>query len=331
MKKNILITGGAGYIGYQLVKQLLKRKDVFVTVLDSFIYESDSLIEFRKNKNLNVIKGDICNIYDMVKVVKNADIVVALAAIVGDPACALDEEQTYSSNYHSTALLIQLCNYYKVKRLIFASSCSVYGASDNLLNEGSKLNPLSLYAKTRVMSEELIQKNINQNLEWIILRFGTVFGRSKRMRFDLVVNFLTANSFFTKKIDILGKDQWRPLVHVRDVANSLFLSIFADKSIVSKEIFNVGDNKLNVQIKDIAKKIGSKIKKIRINYKQIPSSDRRNYRVSFDKIRTILKFEAKYSIEDGINEIILFLSKNKINYLDDKYYNVKYLFKLFKK
>src|SRR3989344_3329554 len=111
MKKKVLITGGAGYIGYHLVRQLLKRKDVYITVLDSFLYEDSSLNEFKKNKNLSIIKGDICNLYDMVKVVKNADIVIALAAIVGDPACALDEEQTYSSNYHSTALLVQLCNY----------------------------------------------------------------------------------------------------------------------------------------------------------------------------------------------------------------------------
>lgn len=331
MKKKILITGGAGYIGYHLVKQLLKRKDVMVTVIDSFIYENDSLVEFKKNKNLNVVKGDICNIYDMVKVVKNTDIVVALAAIVGDPACALNEEQTYSSNYHSTDLLVQLCNYYKVKRLIFASSCSVYGASDVILNEGSKLSPLSLYAKTRIMSEELIKKNSDKNLEWTILRFGTVFGLSKRMRFDLVVNFLTANSFHVKKIKILGGDQWRPLVHVDDVANALYLSIFADSDLVSREIFNVGDNKLNVQIKDIAEKIKEKIKKVQVNYENIAPADRRNYRVSFDKIRTILKFEAKHSIESGINEIIAYLNKNKINYLDDKYYNVKYLFKLFKK
>ena len=116
-----------------------------------------------------------------------------------------------------------------------------------------------------------------------------------------------------------------------DVANALFLSIFADSNIVSREIFNVGDNKLNVQIKDIAEKISSKIKKIQINYKHIPSSDRRNYRVSFDKIRTLLKFEAKYSIERGIQEIIVNLKKNKIDYLNERYYNVKYLFKLFKK
>ena len=164
MKNKILVTGGMGYIGYHVVKQLLQQKQK-VVVLDSFLYENHTLDEFKNNKSLRVIKGDIRNITDLVRAIKGVKTVISLAAIVGDPASALNKEETLSSNYHSTKLLIDICKYYGVKRLVFASTCSVYGQNDGILNEGSKLNPLSLYAKTRVMSEEIIKSREIDMLE----------------------------------------------------------------------------------------------------------------------------------------------------------------------
>lgn len=329
MPKKILVTGGAGYIGYYVIQKLLEETRSKVVVLDSLLYESKTLDEFKANNRLALIQGDIRNIADLVTVIKGTDVVIALAAIVGDTACALNKEQTLSSNYHSTDLLIQICKYYNVKRLVFASSCSVYGAEDIILNEGSKVNPLSLYAETRVMSEELIKKNCGDSLESVILRFGTVFGWSRRMRFDLAVNFLTAKAFFTKEIDIIGGDQWRPFVHVQDVARAVLLSSFAKKEKVAGEIFNVGGNRLNIQIKKIAEDIKKHIKNVKVNHKKLAPADRRNYRVSFDKIEHVLGFKPRYSLGDGISEIITQLKSQKISYLDDKYYNVKYLYKHF--
>ena len=124
---NILVTGGAGYLGSHLVKKLLDYGHS-VTLLDNFLYGSNGIKNIKDNKNVNIINGDICNIKDVVKAVKHNDVAIALAAIVGDPACNLDEEETLSTNYEATKVLIEICNFYRVKRLIFASSCSVYGA-----------------------------------------------------------------------------------------------------------------------------------------------------------------------------------------------------------
>lgn len=325
--KKIVITGGAGYIGYHIVKKLLKKKKYKIVVIDIYHYQKNTLREFANNTNLKIIKGDICNIKDLTKALKNADSVIALAAIVGDPAAALNEQQTLDTNFHSTDLLISLCNYYGVKRLVFASSCSVYGADDILLNEGSKLNPLSLYAKTRIMSEQLIMRRASPKLEWSILRLSTVFGWSQRMRFDLVVNFLTAKAFHDKQIQIFGKSQWRPLIHVQDVAEAFIKVALAKKSIVDREIFNVGNNRQNYQIKDIAEKVAKYIPRTKINYQKIADKDKRNYKVNFDKIHSCLNYSTKYSLDYGIKEIVSNLKKIDINYLDDIYYNVKYLFK----
>lgn len=330
MKHNILVTGGMGYIGYHVVKLLLSQKNINkIIVLDSCLYISETLAEFKNEKKIKIIKGDIRNIADLVKAIKNIHTVIALAAIVGDPACALNKEETLSSNYHSTHLLVQLCNYYKIKRLIFASSCSVYGEGSLILNEGSKINPLSLYAKTRIMSEEIIKKDSNDSLEWVILRFGTVFGWSKRMRFDLVINFLTAKAYFEKVIIINGGEQWRPFIHVNDVARAVVLASLADEKLVAKETFNVGDNRLNIQIKDLTKTIKKIIPDFTVNHTSL--ADKRDYHVSFDKIQTLLGFKAERTILAGMKEIIYHLQKENIAYKEDRYYNVQYLFKYFKK
>jgi nucleoside-diphosphate-sugar epimerase len=327
MRKKILITGGLGYIGYFVVAKLLKETQHQVLVLDSGVYKDNTLDEFSKYKRLKIIKGDIRNIADIIKGIKNTDVVIALAAIVGDPACALNNSETLSSNFHSTELMISMCNYYKVKRLVFASSCSVYGAGEVLLNEGSKLNPLSLYAKTRVMSEEVIRKNALDKLEWSILRFGTVFGWSKRMRFDLVTNFLTAKAFYDGEITVLGGTQWRPMVHVQDVAEAVVSTALAKKEQVDREVFNVGSNTNNFMIKDLAYAVKKYLPKTKVKIEKIPDSDRRNYRASFDKIETVLGFKAKHTVSQGVKEIIWMLKKEKPDYLDEHYYNVKYLFK----
>jgi nucleoside-diphosphate-sugar epimerase len=178
-----------------------------------------------------------------------------------------------------------------------------------------------------VMSEEIIQKKSSDQLEWVILRFATVFGWSKRMRFDLALNFLTAKALLKKQMEIIGPEQWRPLIHVEDVAKAVVLTAFEKKGKVDREIFNVGGNLLNIQIRDMIDPIRKQIKAVKIKTININPEDKRSYKVSFEKINSIIGFSPKYKISDGVGEIIKNLKKENINFYDDKYYNVKYLFK----
>lgn len=324
--KTVLVTGGAGYIGSHLVRKLL-NKGYKVHLIDNFTYCDQGIKDFFDHPNLTIFEGDICNIKDIVHSIQGVDSVIALAAIVGDPACNLNEQETLNTNYESTKILVEIAKYYKIKRLLFASSCSVYGSNNKLeLNEGSWLNPVSLYAKTRIMSEEVIFQNCGDICP-IIYRLSTVYGLSKRMRFDLVVNTLTAKAFFTKKIEIFGGKQYRPNVHVQDVADAFILGLTAPRKYVYKQIINIGSDEQNYRIHDlgeIVKKVMPDIEVIHRTQKE----DLRDYRINFGKARNLLKFSPQFTVEKGINEIRQALSKKEFdNYLDDIYYNVKYLYK----
>ena len=239
--KNVLITGGAGYIGTHLVKILLDD-NYKVTILDNFTFGRNPIKDIENHPNLTVIEGDIANIKDLVRAVKNNRFVIALAAIVGDPASSIDAEETLNLNYESTKILTQICNFYEVEKLIFASSCSVYGASGSeTLNEDSYLNPVSLYARTRIYSENYILDN-SKDVSPTIMRLSTVFGFSSRMRYDLVVNTLLIRALRDNKFSIFGGDQWRPFVHCYDVARAFKIAVEAHlfipklKSILEKLI-----------------------------------------------------------------------------------------------
>jgi nucleoside-diphosphate-sugar epimerase len=321
----ILVTGGAGYVGSHLTRFLLEQ-GYPVHVLDNLTYGSQGIDDIKDHPGLVVFEGDICNIKDVVRAVKGTRVVIALAAIVGDPAAALDEDETNSTNYESTKVMVEACEHYGVERLVFASSCSVYGAnSDIMLNEGSWLNPVSLYAKTRILSEQVLLGNCRAVVP-VILRLSTVFGLSWRMRFDLVVNILTAKACREGKIQIFGGSQWRPLIHVQDVARAFIVAALAPLDVVRGEIFNVGGNDLNYQIKDVGEIVKSVLPDTEVDMKP-EDPDRRDYRVSFDKIRSLLDFVPEKDIEFGVCEIRDFLDTNPIDLTDDIYYNVKYLFK----
>lgn len=304
----ILVVGGAGYVGGVIVDLLLKKKNYKVTVFDNLLYEDS----FRKN--CNFIFGDIRDKNFYQKNLNNYDVIVWLAALVGDGACAINPDLTDEINYQT---LKRLCKVYN-KRIVFISTCSVYGAQDGILSETSSVNPLSHYASSKLKCENLL-KNKNS----IIFRLGTLFGVSddySRIRMDLVVNTLSAKAFFEKKMSVFGGDQYRPLLHVKDVARAIEIAIRSKK----KGIFNLSYK--NMKIIDIAKEIKKYFKNTKIIKTQIQFQDARNYKVTNLKARKDLKFKAKYNLKYGIEELKKLLIEKRIkNFNDPRYTNQKYL------
>jgi nucleoside-diphosphate-sugar epimerase len=323
--RRVLVTGGAGFIGSHLTRMLLDR-GYHVRLLDRFDYGRAG-IEGLRHPNLQIIQGDICNSRDVSRAVKNVDGVIALAAIVGDPACNLDPEETINLNYTATKILAETCNLYGVRRLVFASSCSVYGASgQDMLTEESRLNPVSLYARTRVLSENILFDR-HGDVEPVVVRLATVFGLSPRMRFDLVVNTLTVRAVTEQRITIFGGNQWRPNVHCRDAARAFILALEAPAALVAGQIFNLGGDKLNHRISELGELVAPIVGGGTTVEISGDVADPRDYRVSFAKIRRVLGFEPLYTVADGVREVVAAVRAHPAlrHWRDPIYHNVQAL------
>jgi len=308
VKKKILVVGGAGYVGGVIVDLLIQNKKNDVTVFDNLLYE-DSY-----RKNCKFIYGDIRNGNFFKKNSNKFDIIIWLAALVGDGACNINTKLTEEINYKS---LIIIKKYFK-KRFIFFSTCSVYGSQNGILNENTKTNPLSIYALTKLKVEKMF-KNTNT----VIFRLGTLFGLSdefSRIRMDLVVNTLCAKAYYDKNLTVFGGNQFRPLLHVKDVARATILAIKSKK----KGIYNLAYK--NMKIIDIAKIIKKYFKDTKIIKTQLKFQDARNYKVSTSKSIKELGFKAIYDINYGIKELKKLLEENRIKNINDpRYTNQKYL------
>lgn len=328
MSKKVLVTGGAGYIGHHVISKLLD-KGYEVVVLDNLMFSKGGLNGFHNNKRFQFLQGDVRHVEDIVSAVRGCFAVIHLAAIVGDSACELNPEVTCTVNYEATKVLLEICKSYGVKRFIFASTCSVYGASsdDLVLNEGSHLSPISLYARTRVQSEKVILTTYNNNITPVILRLATVYGMSGRMRFDLVINILTAKAVMDHVVKIYGGNQWRPIVHVQDAAAAFVLAMEAPDEYVDHEIFNVGTSEQNYRVAELGKIVQEYIGGSEVQF--FPQNkDERSYNVSFDKIRHMLGFKAEFTVKQGIEGIRLALLDGTIKeYKDSCYYNINYQYK----
>jgi nucleoside-diphosphate-sugar epimerase len=320
----VLVTGGAGYVGSHLVRMLLS-KGYRVRVLEAYLYGDAGLAACADEPNLEVTAGDICNIRDMIRAAKGSKAVIALAALVGDAACEIDHDETVAINIESTKLL---CNVARLtpslERIVFASSCSVYGATEGLvLNEGSKLNPVSFYARSRIVSEQILARELAGH-SVVTLRLGTVFGASPRMRLDLMINTMTYRALKTGRITVTGGQAWRPHVHVNDVATAFLMATEAPHERVSGEVFNVGSDENNFTISETAVIVAGEIQGAEIEYLDTVE-DLRSYRVSFDKIRHVLGFSPRYRIEDGVREVRDLLAAGTVDGEQSIYSNLKHL------
>ncbi|HEC34979.1 MAG TPA: NAD-dependent epimerase/dehydratase family protein [Anaerolineae bacterium] len=322
--RNVLVIGGAGYIGSLLVRKLLDR-GYDVTVLDALVYGDDSIRDLYDRQGFDLIHGDLRDIEAVVRALQYADAVVHLGALVGDPACALDEKLTLEINLAATRMIAEAARGFGVQRFIFASTCSVYGASDQILDERSALNPVSLYARTKIGSERVLLALNADRFAPVILRFGTAYGLSPRPRFDLVINLLAAQAVCEKRITIFGGDQWRPFVHVDDATGAILKCLDAPLHAVKGQTFNVGSDDQNYQIAQLGDLIKQLIPDVQVIH-QDEDVDRRNYRVSFAKIRKRLGFNPHHTVAEGILEIKAAVENGRIrNYRDARYSNYKTL------
>tara|TARA_Y100000741_G_C18261053_1_gene560507 strand:- start:3538 stop:4581 length:1044 start_codon:yes stop_codon:yes gene_type:complete len=321
--KNILITGGAGYIG-SVMTELFLEKGWNVTCVDRFYFGDDSIKKFIPNKSYSFVQKDIRNLQE--NDFNNIDTVIDLAGISNDPACDLDEDLTDKVNHQGTVNVATQAKAAGVSRYIMASSCSIYGASDGEpLNENSDKKPVSLYAKSKIDSENDIGKLSSDSFCITLLRLATVFGLSYRMRFDLIVNIMTLYAFRENKLLILGGgEQWRPLVHIKDVARAFHIVAESNEKLVNGQAFNVGSNNQNYQVHNVATIIKNTISN-NIKIELVPDDpDKRNYNVNFDKISDILGFSTEYGIDDGANEIYDALTTGKLDPNDIRTVTVKY-------
>jgi nucleoside-diphosphate-sugar epimerase len=323
-ENKVLVIGGAGYIGSALVEKLLNL-GLQVSVLDAMHYGEATLSRVAEHPNLTIIREDFRHIEALTRAVSGVGSLIHLGGLVGDPACAVDTDLTVDVNVTATKVIGEIAKARGVRRFIFASSCSVYGACDEVVNEEAHFNPQSLYARSKVASEAVLEGLNDRNFAVTCLRFATIYGMSGRTRFDLVVNLLCAKAVRDGAITVYGSDQWRPFVHVEDVARAVTITLRAPVDLVAGEVFNVGSDTQNYTLGEVAELINRQVPDAEITSDET-FVDKRNYRVSFEKIRSRLGFEPAWTLERGIAQVLTLVRSNEVgHYSLPTYSNVLYL------
>ena len=314
--KKVLLIGGGGYIG-SVISDLLIKKNHEITILDNFIYNHKHFIKNTlKNKNCYLVDTDLRNINSYKENLNNVDEIVILAGLVGDPITKEYPNISKKINDDGISNLVDYISDLKnINHTIFISTCSNYGLSTSELplDENSPLNPISLYAKSKVNIEKKILSLKNKkNFSPTIFRFATAFGLSNRMRFDLTINQFIRELYFGKDLEVYDPETWRPYCHVRDFAEIIYKSLNIENSKIAFEVFNAGSNKNNYSKKKIVDIISNHIPTGNVSYVK-GGTDQRNYVVNFDKLTKYFRFEPLISIENSIEEIVNFLKSNSYN------------------
>ena len=314
---NVLVTGGAGYLGSTLVGLLL-NKGHKVRVLDSLLHGVQPLLTFWPLSSFEFVRADLRDRPHVLPALDGIDAVVHLAAVVGDPACARDSDLAREVNLNASLQLLDDCRRSKIQSFVFASTCSNYGRMcdpDGYVNEESELAPVSVYAETKVQFEQaLLASNRSDLLSATPLRFATLYGVSPRMRFDLTVNEFTLDVLTKKRLVIFGEQFWRPYIHVRDAARAI-CDVLHAPYYVRGHVFNVGATSQNFRKQDLVPMLRVHAPGAQIEYVR-KDEDPRDYRVCFDKIARHLAFSPTWSVPDGIAEIARLLRSSLIPCLD---------------
>lgn len=326
---NVLVTGGAGYIGNIIVEELVKRKHSPI-VFDSLFWGKEALKEFEND--ITIIEGDCRSSRDVIYALEGAESIIHLAGIVGEAACMQNAKAHFSINVESTRTLINCCTDPEldlVRDLVYASTCSVYGNVHNMyqeVREDTPTHPLSDYAWAKLRSERIILERGKEipHFHPTILRISTVFGWSRRPRLDLVTNLFTYLAWKNGELNIYGDgSQYRSLIHVKDVAQAFVDVLEAPRFKRDGEIFNVGDIANNKTVKEIAEIVESTIPGTEINYLLDKPTDRRNYSINCNKIQNIIGWKAQWSVEQGIRDLLKNLEEHDWNWESDQYRNNK--------
>ena len=332
-ERHILITGGAGYIGSILTSELL-RANYRVTVLDSLLFGGESIVPFLNHPNFHFVKADVTEnraVRDSLKRDwQKPDTVIHLAAIVGFPACqAVGKQVAWKYNVEATKNVYGQSADLGVERFVFASTYSNYGLSEDgkPVTEESPLNPQSLYAETKIASEEFLLAQKDTVTAPLLFRFATLYGISPRTRFDLIVNQFVLEAFTKRSLIIYQRGYSRSFVHIRDVVRGVMMGIEADKDIVRGQVFNLGTENGNYSKNDIVGLVLKRMPETIVEYKDMSfGGDMRDITVSFEKIKRVLGFDTTLNVDDGVREVLFALKSGLIrNPTDDRYRNAQFI------
>jgi nucleoside-diphosphate-sugar epimerase len=320
-----LITGGSGYIGSLLAREL-QENGHDVRVLDSLLHGQEDIAAEQEQAGIEVVRGDVRDGAARARALDGTEAIVHLAAIVGDPACARDPQVSDEVNVQATEALVADAKAAGVSRLVFASTCSNYGRMADPtvpITEDGELRPVSLYAEQKVGMEKLILGGgAGNGLAPTCLRFATVYGVGRRMRFDLTVNEFTRELWADRELEVFGEQFWRPYIHVRDAGRAVRTVLEAPVEKVAGNVFNAGRSGENYRKLDIVEEIGRQTDKGKVSY-VAKNEDPRDYKVSFDKIKAELGFETLMTVPDGIGEIITALDEGRFgDPYDPRYKNI---------
>ena len=299
----VLVTGHHGYIG-SVVAPMLQEAGHDVTGLDTFFYEGCDLLD--DALDFPTLRMDLRDV--TTDLLEGYDGIVHLAALSNDPLGELDEELTREINFRGTVELARKAKEAGVRRFVFASSCSMYGASgtDELMTEEAPLRPLTAYAESKVRAEEALSELADDDFAPIFMRNATAYGASPRVRLDVVLNNLAAWAFTTGKVMIMSDGTpWRPLVHVRDIAAAAAAALVAPIALVRNEAFNVGANDENYRVRELAEIVRETFAGCEIEYAEGAGPDPRSYRVDFRKLaETLPDARPKWTARDGARELL---------------------------
>ena len=317
--KNILVLGGGGYVGCNLVRKLIDQGNN-VIVYDLFLYKDHVLSDLKDNNKLKIIKGDIRDLNKLDGILENINIVIHLACISNDPSYELNPKLGEDINFKCFPKLINISKKHNIDQFIYASSSSVYGIKEEAsVTEDLKAEPITDYSKFKLECENILLNHEGNFLKTII-RPATVCGYSERQRLDVIVNILTNHAFFNKKIIIHGGEQLRPNIHIDDMSDS-YIHVINNSKISDKEIFNVGDE--NHSVNKLANMVKEACPDAILKREEV--LDQRSYKISSEKIYNKIGFKTKKTIKNAIDDLVEAFTKKKLvnTFKSDEFYNIK--------